>query len=359
MTVQLPEVRYSDAGRRRAFFQEALGKIEELPGVRGAAVGSVQFGSFNGNAPNENIVVDGRPFTLNVERHERQIVSEDYFRVAGIPLRQGRLLRPEDANNGPHVAVINETMARRFWPFENPIGKRFKEVLPGTDGPWSKVGMTVVGVVGDVSYSRDGSVAPVFYRSIRQWSLTEISLIVRTEKDPLNLVAAVRGAVQSVDLTVPYFDITTVEQQLDELDRPRRFQTELIGLFAILALILAALGLYGLMSTSVQQRTKEIGIRVALGATSGHVVRLILRQALKWAFVGVAIGVGGALAFGKALSALLFGITATDPITLTLVIVVLAAVMALASALPAATQQRSIRPSLCGMSRDRNPRFLT
>ena len=169
----------------------------------------------------------------------------------------------EDASDGPGIAVINETMARRFWPSENPLGKRFKEVLPGLDTPW----LTVIGVVGDVLYNRDGRVAPVFYHSLRRWSLIGTPLVVRTASDPLMLALAVRQAIRSVDPTVPWFDVTTAEHELAELDRPRRFQTQLMGAFAVVALVLAALGLYGLMSYFVAQRTKEIGIRVALGAT--------------------------------------------------------------------------------------------
>jgi len=158
--------------------------------------------------------------------------------------------------------------------------------------------------------------------------------VVRTQGDPLALAGGVRRAVLSADSSLPYFDITTVEQQLEELDRPRRFQTELIGVFAVVALVLSALGLYGLMSYWVEQRTKEIGIRVALGATSPNVAFLVMRAGLQWACVGVVIGIGGALAFGQALSNLLFGITATDPVTLVTVIAVLTAVAAAASSLP-------------------------
>jgi putative ABC transport system permease protein len=222
-------------------------------------------------------------------------------------------------------------MARRFWPVENPIGKRFKEVLPGLDGPW----VTVAGIVGDVSLSRDGSMAPIFYRPIRQWPLARLPLVVRTQGNPLDLVAAVRTVVRSLDAAIPYFDITTVEHQLEELDRPRRFQTGLLVAFAIAALVLAALGLYGLMSYWVEQRSREIGIRVALGATNHSIVRLILLRSFEWVCIGVVIGIGGALAFGRALSSLLFGITAADPLTLVAVIAVLMSVAIAASSLPA------------------------
>ncbi len=331
MTVQLTEARYKNETWIRNFSDDAVRQIEALPGVRGAAVGSATFSSLNGNSPNEKIVVEGRPITEDVERHERDLVSDGYFRVLGIPLRQGRWFSPVDIHDSPPVAVINQTMARRFWPVENPIGKRFKEVLPGLDGAW----LTVVGIVGDVSLSRDGTVVPIFYRPIRQWSLARLPLVVRTEGDPSDVAAAVRMVVRSVDAAVPYFDITTVEHQIEELDRPRRFQTGLVGAFAVAALVLAALGLYGLMSYWVAQRTKEIGIRVALGATSRSVVRLVLRKGLQWVCIGMAIGIGGALAFGRAVSSLLFGITAADPVTLAAVIAILTSVAAAASILPA------------------------
>jgi putative ABC transport system permease protein len=329
MTIRLPDARYDEESRIIGFFEEAIRKVEALPQVRGAAVGPAVTASLRGNVPNVNIVVEGGLPTRDTPRHGREIVSDGYFRTLGIPLRLGRLFSSEDRRSGPGVAVVNETMARYFWPTESPIGRRFKQVLPGEPGQW----ITVVGVVGDVLYNRDGSLVPVFYRPIRQWALSEMPLVVRTEGAPLQMAAAVRRAIRSVDAVAPYFEIATAEQSLQELDRPRRFQTELIGLFAATALM-AALGLYGLMSYSVEQRRKEIGIRVALGATSGQVARLILGQGLRWSLAGVLVGLGGALIFGQALSSLLFGIGAADPATLASVTVVLAAVTAAASIFP-------------------------
>jgi putative ABC transport system permease protein len=331
MTVELPQGRYSNEARILSFSDDAVRQIEALPGVRGAAVGSATFSNFAGNSPNEKIVVEGRPISEDAQRHERDLVSDGYLRVLGVPLRQGRWFSAADVHDSPPVAVINQTMARRFWPVENPMGKRFKEMLPGLDGAW----VTVVGIVGDVSLNRDGGVAPIFYRPIRQWSFARLPLVVRTQGDPSGLVAAVRTAVRSVDSAVPYFDITTVEQQREELDRPRRFQTGLLVAFAVAALVLAALGLYGLMSYWVEQRTREIGIRVALGATGQSVVRLILLRSFEWVCIGLILGIGGALAFGRALSSLLFGVTAADPLTLVAVIAVLTLVAAAASGFPA------------------------
>src|SRR5581483_9038680 len=260
VSLELPAERYKSAERRQAVLDDTVGRIAALPGARGEAGGSAVFGSFREHAPNQNILVEGQPVTPDAERHGREIVSDNYFRVLGIALRAGRVFSGDDVPDGPRVAVINETMARRLWPGQSAVGKRFKEMLPGTDAPW----MTVVGVVEDIVYNRDGSVAPVFYAPVRQWSLTSLDLVVRTEGNPQTLAGGVRRAIESADPILADCEIATVEHRLEDLDRPRMFQTRIIGGFASLAVILAAAGLYGLMAYSVEQRTREIGIRVAL-----------------------------------------------------------------------------------------------
>ena len=331
MAVVLPSRRDLDEARIRAFFVEAIQKIEQLPGVVGAAVGEGVSGSRMGRVPNRNIVIEGQPTIQDPQRHGASRVSDGYFRVMDIPLRQGRLFSPEDHHGSPPVAVINETMARRYWPSENPVGKRFKWVMPGIDGGW----LTVIGVVGDVVTNRDGRAYPWYYHTIRQWSLLREPLVVRTETPPLELAAAVRRIVRSIDSAVPDFEITTVEHALAELDRPRRFQTQLIGAFAVTALLLAALGLYGLMSYLVAQRTKEIGIRVALGAQRRDVLKLVIGQGMAVAMTGVLLGLASALAVTQLMKSLLFGVTATDPVTFTGVATLLAAVALLACYIPA------------------------
>ncbi len=331
MTVRLPDERYTGEARERAFFEEAIQKIEQLPGVRGAAVGGAVSGSFKENVPNVSIVIEGRPSTQDPERHDRNMVSNGYFRVMGIPLRNGRLFSDEDHSGSPRVAVISETMARRYWPSESPLGKRFKEVLPGADSEW----LTVIGVVGDVVTNRDGKVYPTFYNTTNQFAWWNWRLVIRTETVPLELAAAVRRVVRSIDSTVPNFEITTVEQALAELDRPRKFQTQLIGVFAVTALLLAALGLYGLMSYLVAQRTKEIGIRVALGAQRRDVLKLVIGQGMAVALAGVSLGLAAALAVTQLMKSLLFGVTATDPTTFAGVATLLAAVALLACYVPA------------------------
>jgi len=330
MAVEVPEPRYLDEAHGRAFFEEVIQKIEQLPGVVGAAVGEGASGSRMGRVPNFNIVIEGRPAIQDPQRHGASRVSDGYFRVMGIPLRRGRLFSPEDHPGAP-VVVINETMARRYWPYENPLGKRFKSVLPGMDGVW----LTVIGVVGDVVTNRDGRAYPWYYHTIRQLSFPKESLVIRTGTPPLELAAAVRRVVRSIDSTVLDFEITTVERALAELDRPRKFQTQLIGAFAVTALLLAALGLYGLMSYLVAQRTKEIGIRVALGARRRDVLKLVIRQGMAVALTGLSIGLAVALAVTRLMKSLLFGVTATDPATFAGVATLLAAVALLACYIPA------------------------
>jgi putative ABC transport system permease protein len=312
---------------------EVIKKIEQLPGVVGAAGGEAVSGSLLGRIPNLHIVIEGQPVTQDPERHSAATVSDGYFRLMGIPLRQGRLFSPEDHPDSPLVTVINETMARRFWPFESPLGKRFKSVLPGTDGPW----LAVIGVVGDVATNRDGRVYPRYYQTISQssWRNLNMNILVRTETPPLELAAAVRRVVRSIDPTVPYFEISTVEQALAEQDRTRRFQTELVGVFAVTALLLAGLGLYGLMSYLIEQRTKEIGIRVALGAQTAEIWRLVIGQGMAVALIGMLVGLGAALAVTQLIKSLLFGVSATDPVTFAIVAALLAMVALLACYLPA------------------------
>jgi putative ABC transport system permease protein len=193
----------------------------------------------------------------------------------------------------------------------------------------------VIGVVGDIAPNRDGRIYPLFYRTIRQWTWPNPTLVVRTETPPLELAATVRRAIRSTDSKVPDFEITTVEQSLAKLDRPRKFQTQLIGAFAVTALLLSALGLYGLMSYLVSQRAKEIGIRVALGAQRRDLLRLIIGQGMAVALPGVLLGLGAALAVTRLIQSLLFAVSATDPLTFAGVSLLLIGVALLACYLPA------------------------
>ncbi len=331
VTVSLPPGKYPDGTRVRTFFDEAIPALERLPGVEGAAAGSVVSHRFQGNAPNQSIVVEGRAAEPDGSLHSRIVVSDRYFSLLGIPLEAGRLFDESERSGTTKTAVINKEMARRFWPSERATGKRFQQALPGMKGDW----ITVIGVAGNAIYSRDGAVVPTFYLPARQWSFTEHELVVRAWGDPRALAGAVRKALHAIDPSLPGFEAAAVDDLLAEQDRPRRFQAQLIGAFGVIAAAIAAAGLYGLMAYTVERRRREIGVRLALGATRTRVALLVLERSLGLGAVGMAAGALGALLAGDALRASIHGIAPTDPVTFLAVTALLFAVAILASAAPA------------------------
>jgi putative ABC transport system permease protein len=329
MDLHLPSPAYDGEEAARSFVGQAIQRIASLPGVTGAAAG----GLFSEHQPNTAIVPEGqRGVAVAPETHGRQYVSANYFRVLGIPLYRGRGFTAADNLHARPVAVINRAMARRFWPNQDPLGRRFKQVLPGLDGDW----LTVVGVVGDVLLNgRESRVVPMFYRPRSQIGFAEVSLVARTAADPLSLAAAIRREVRALDPSVPHFEIFTVDERLETMESARRFETKLLSIFAGLALLLATIGIYGLLHYAVTERTREMGIRIALGAQRIHVVRLILGHGLGWAVLGIGAGVAIALLVTRLLQSLLFGVAATDPWTFTGVALLLLLAGAIASSLPA------------------------
>ena len=319
-TIDLPDQMYGP--KAQAFFEQAIQTINQLPGVRSAAVGGI----FHDHIPNGVITVEGhapedaQPFT-------GWAVSPGYFQTMGIPLQRGRLFTAKDTSG----AVISESMARRFWPGQDPLGKRFKRSLPGLDaGNW----YTVLGVVGDrLSNGPGSSMLPTMYNLDAGSSTT--TMVVRTIGDPLLLVNAVRQTIRAINSAVPYFEITTVDHQTWEIQAPLRFETMLLTIFSVLATLLAAAGIYGVLHHAVAQRTKEIGIRLALGARSSDVVRLVLSHGLQGVAIGLLTGVTVSYAATRVLASVLYDVTATDPITFAGVVVLLVAVAFAASSLPA------------------------
>jgi putative ABC transport system permease protein len=333
MQMTLPDSWVQDNARTTAFFERAIQKVESLPGVEAAAIGG---GFGDEHIPNVTITVEGRPAVPPGEQREEasdDVISDGYFRVMGVPLLSGRFFSDQDGPHTPPVAIISQKMARQFWPEENPIGRRFHYGVPGENSDWH----TVVGVVGDML--RNGLERrrmSQFYLSHRQkmWALS-LYFAVRTASDPLQLAAAVRSEIQSLDKTVWLDHVTTVELWLRELGSQRRFQTSLLSLFAVVALLLAAIGIYGLMHHSVTQRTHEIGIRIALGAQPRDVLGMVIRQGLVLALIGVIAGSVCALSLTRILSSLLFGVTPTDPVTFVGVALLLLGVALSACYIPA------------------------
>jgi putative ABC transport system permease protein len=313
-------------------YPPALARIMSIPGVQ--AAGAIDNFFFQSN-PDVTIIPEGQTATtsgMGAEQVMDDGVSEDYFRAAGVLLLKGRFFSRQDSPNCPRVAIINQTLARRFWPSEDPIGKRFRFGFQRPADPW----ISVVGVVADMR--RDGltrdPVSQVF-QPLTQDPARGMDFVVRAASDPLTLAPAVRSAIGSVDKTVPVFNVSTLDEQLHEQTEPMRFETALLSAFATLAMLLAAFGIYGITRYSVAQRTHEIGVRMAVGAKRADVLTLVLGQALQLTLAGVGIGLLGAVALTRFLSSLLYEVKSTDLTTYVIVSLTLTAVALVACQIPA------------------------
>jgi putative ABC transport system permease protein len=323
--------------QRVLFCREAVARVEALPGV--LAAGAVND-FFVPERPGRAIFVEGEP-GAGVRRHVARVTSEGvsgrYFESMGLPLLAGRLFDEFDRAEARPVATINATMAARFWPGQDAVGRRF--FLAGSaaatqppDADW----IEVVGVVGDARrQSLEQRPAPQVYRPHAQEPSRLMTLLVRADGDPTRLIAAIRARIGELDPAVPLYGATTVAERLRAQTTGRRFQTALLGLFALLALALAATGIYGVMHHLVSRRTHEIGVRMAVGASRAAVLRMVLSQGLGLALLGVVIGVAGSLWLGGVLEALLFEVAATDAATLIASALALVGVAMAACYLPA------------------------
>jgi putative ABC transport system permease protein len=336
--VALSETKYPTKEKRSAFFQEVVRHVQALPGVRSVAVGNNLPFTYDGDSM--PIGIEGRPDPPPDQRQDVvvRVVGPGYFSTMQIPLVKGRDFRDDDSDNAPRVVVISEKTAARYWPGQNPIGKRLKPGSTSEDTPWR----TVIGVVRDVRQN-DFIAAPklqmyLSYHQVRDFPPN--ALVVRSAVDPSSLATAVRDAIWAVDKDQPVSQIRTMSEIISQAVARQRFSMLLLGLFAGLALILAAVGIYGVMSYSVAQRTREIGIRMALGAQKSDVLGMTLREALRFVAVGVVIGIAGALGLTRLMASLLFGVSATDPATFAAITVVLGAVALLASYIPALRSMR-------------------
>jgi predicted permease len=313
------------AAQQVAYFRDAIERVRTIPGVLSAAA----ISGFLWSDPEDRVQIEGR--APQQPGPSDDLIAGPFFETAGIPLQKGRFFSDQDGPNAPAVAIINETMAKTYWPGEDAIGKRFR--FPGGESsPWT----TVVGVTGDMHrQGLERQVVPQVFRPDAQQSEDMLEIVVRTSGDPRAIAATVESEIQSLDKSVAKFRVTTVEQQLGQQTAERRFQTSLIGLFSLAALVLSAIGIYGLMHYFVVQRTNEIGVRMALGARYGNILALVLRQGMLLAGVGIGVGVLGALALTRLLSGLLFGVTPTDPVTFAATPAILLGVAVLACWIPA------------------------
>jgi putative ABC transport system permease protein len=328
----LPSAKYPDVERLPAVYGQLVEKLAATPGVRSA---SVSTNVPMRGPPYITFAIEGRP---DVDEGTVQDVqpfgaSPEHFRTFEIPLLQGRLISARDGERAPAVAVINREMARRYWPGEDPIGKR---VTLGDPADTAAIWRTIVGVVGDVKQEGlDAEPYAQMYMPSAQFPQRGIYVSLRTAGDPLGAAGALRRAVKEVDPDVPVADLMTMEQRVAQSVTQPRVNTLLLGVFAGVALVLAAVGIYGVMSYGVEQRTREIGIRMALGAKQGDVLRLVVGQGMAPVAAGVALGLAGAFAVTRLIGSMLYGVSATDPVTFLAVTVFLVAVALVASYLPA------------------------
>jgi putative ABC transport system permease protein len=339
MRTTLPASRYATDDRIRAFTRELVERVQSLPGVRAAGVADYLPMTLTGSAG--FFEIEGRPVPPGGERPSSwtSVVGGDYFQAMGIPLRRGRLPGAGDTEKTRPVFVIDEELARRFWPDKDPIGAHLvwgRQKYPPSSGEGGKPAGEIVGVVGSVHWIGMATrPQATTYFWFPQDPGRQISIVVRTAGDPAALAGLMAAQVREIDPSQPVAEVRAMREYVSaDLAQPR-FTMLLLGTFASAALVLAAIGLYGVIAFSVAQRTREIGVRVALGAQHRDIVRLVMRRGILLTGSGLAIGIGGAIALGRLVAGLLYGVRPADPATLLAVALFLAAVAALATYLPA------------------------
>ncbi len=330
MDLGLPSLRYNNSEKRIAFYRSLTEQVRSLPGVNSAGL-TTPLPSGNG-FDMTSIEIEGQPIKPGFEPSvDRYIMTPGYLEAMGIPIQYGRGLNERDVSNAPVVVVVSKSLADRFWPNQNVLGKRMK-VGGDEDAPWR----TVVGVVADVKqYGPDRPGTAAIYLPHAQNAASFMTLVVRTDGDPAAMIGAIRRVVQSLDPDQVPTNAATMEEVMADSIQTRRFSMILLGAFAALALVLAAVGIYGVMSYAVAQRTRELGIRMALGAQTSDVLRLIFRNALGLAAAGVFIGAVGAFGLTRFMKSLLFEVAPTDITTFAVVSAGLTMVAMLACYLPA------------------------
>lgn len=322
----LPQLKYPDGQSHDAFYRAALERVQALPGIQSASLVNTLPLSRQNTA--SGLTVEGRPQSADEALTANfRLISPEYFRTMGIPLLQGRTFQPLDMAEHPLVAIVNETAARRFWPGERPLQQRLKL------GPFDET-LTVVGVVGDVHHRPlSNEVQPTVYLP-SLWS-SSMSFVTRTANEPLGYVNALRAAIQEVDPEQPVEAVLSMEQIVADAAARPRFNAQMLSVLGLVALFLATVGIYGVMHYSVTQRIREVGVRMALGADRREVQNLILRHAAVLSLCGVAAGLLGAVALTRLMTSQLYGVSAIDPWTFSLVALVLVATALAAGLIPA------------------------
>ncbi len=329
MRLNLSPARSQGGRQNAAFFEQLIERIKTVPGAEAVAVASHMPFDFT---EDWTVTIEGS--TTQTQNVDTRTISADFFRVMGIPLQQGEAFSAQDRLDAPGVAIINQTMARRFWPAGDALGKRLKLGRAEGNDPW----ITVKGVVADSAQgSLDAAIRPEAYFPLAQmaYRYRRMNLAISTNGNPVSLVGSVQQAIWSLSSDQPVYQVRPLNQLINRSTGTRRFAMLMLGLFGALALVLSAVGIYGVMSYAVSQRTHEIGLRMALGAQTRDVFKLIVGQGIKLALIGVAAGLGAAFGLTWLMKSLLYGVSATDPLTFCLIALLLVGVALLACWLPA------------------------
>jgi predicted permease len=334
MNLTVPQTRYTTGPARAAVYRRLLEALAQRPELQIAAIGFP--GPLRGGNVSGRFVIEGRSDTARDDRPFANMgsVSGGYFGAMGIPILTGRTFTESDGDDAPGAAIVSVALAKRYWPGENAVGKRIRF---DADSPW----MTVVGVAGDArQLGLDKEPPPILYLPYAVFPLPFTNVAVRSSAPEAMVASAIRAALTAVDPQLPPGDLSSLDTVLSRSVSQPRFRTILVGFFAVMALLLAAVGLYGLISYSVSQRTREIGIRMALGAQPHQVAAPVLREAVRLALMGMAIGLLGAFLAARALSRFLFGVGSADPLTFAAVSLLLLAVAFVASYIPSRRAMR-------------------
>jgi len=329
--INLPNETYNTDEKRWAFYKDLQQRIESIPGIRYAGLTTHMLGGWQ-----SPYYMEGAPIPEPGQEifAEFSRINPNLFRAMGIQLLEGRFFTEHDTYDAPSVVIVDEKFAHKWWPDESPVGKHLQinRAQPDPNAAWSEV----VGVVRHVKhYGVDNFSRESVYLCMYQQMRGYMTLVVRAQGDPLSMVAPIRHVVSQIDPEVPIYNVQTLQAISEERSFMRRLTTSVLGVFALTALLLAALGIYGVMAYCVSRRTNEIGVRIALGASMANIVRMVLYQGARLALIGVGIGLAGSLVLGRLLSSFLFGVTAYDPITFLLVVTILTLAALMACLIPA------------------------
>jgi len=331
MNLVLPAAKYKEEPQRAAFYSDLVHRVQAMPGVELAA--AVNYLPLGGSNSSDAFLIEGVPEPPPGQEFvgRYRVCTPDYFHTMGIPVLKGRAFTEQDKAGALPVVIVNETLARKYWPNQDPIGKRMRFTGPIEKNPW----IQVVGVVKDVKHELSLPVTEDYYLPHAQDAWQSMVLVAKTKVDPLALAAPIRQEVGAIDKDQPVFDVRTMREVRAISLALYSFSSVMLSIFAGVALLLAAIGIYGVMSYAVTQRTQEIGIRMALGARVRDVLKLVVRNGMSLALIGVIVGLAGAYGLTRLLASLLVGVAPTDVLTFSIVTFGLLLVALLACYIPA------------------------